>query len=63
MYACMTPVGFDTSDKFENHCIIVLCEDWESAVPLVTAFMDFALAVFAVLPNFFELSARYYRDQ
>ena len=20
MYACMTPVGFDTSDKFENHC-------------------------------------------
>ena len=19
MYACMTPVGFDTSDKFENH--------------------------------------------
>ena len=22
MYACMTPVGFDTSDKFENHCAI-----------------------------------------
>ena len=22
MYACMTPVGFDTSDKFENHCCI-----------------------------------------
>ena len=21
MYACMTPVGFDTSDKFENHCV------------------------------------------
>ena len=21
MYACMTPVGFDTSDKFENHWI------------------------------------------
>ena len=21
MYACMTPVGFDTSDKFENHCL------------------------------------------
>ena len=20
MYACMTHVGFDTSDKFENHC-------------------------------------------
>ena len=20
MYACMTPVGFNTSDKFENHC-------------------------------------------
>ena len=20
MYACVTPVGFDTSDKFENHC-------------------------------------------
>ena len=20
MYACMTPVGFDTSDNFENHC-------------------------------------------
>ena len=20
MYACMTLVGFDTSDKFENHC-------------------------------------------
>ena len=20
MYACMTPVGFDISDKFENHC-------------------------------------------
>ena len=20
MYACMTPVGFDTSDKFGNHC-------------------------------------------
>ena len=20
MYACMTPVGFDTSNKFENHC-------------------------------------------
>ena len=19
MYTCMTPVGFDTSDKFENH--------------------------------------------
>ena len=19
MYACMTPVGFDSSDKFENH--------------------------------------------
>ena len=19
MYACMTPVGFDTFDKFENH--------------------------------------------
>ena len=24
MYACMTPVGFDTSDKFENHCLIPL---------------------------------------
>ena len=24
MYACMTPVGFDTSDKFENHCSISL---------------------------------------
>ena len=23
MYACMTPVGFDTSDKFENHWITV----------------------------------------
>ena len=23
MYACMTPVGFDTSDKFENHCFRV----------------------------------------
>ena len=22
MYACMTPVGFDTSDKFENYCFI-----------------------------------------
>ena len=21
MCACMTPVGFDTSDKFENHCL------------------------------------------
>ena len=24
MYACMTPVGFDTSDKFENHCSKIL---------------------------------------
>ena len=23
MYACMTLVGFDTSDKFENHCFSV----------------------------------------
>ena len=43
--------------------IIVSCEDCEFAVPLVTAFMDFALAAFAVLPNSFELSAQYYRDQ
>ena len=25
MYACMTPVGFDTSDKFENHCFSAFC--------------------------------------
>ena len=31
MYACMTPVGFDTFDKFENHCFTVWNEfslDW-----------------------------------
>ena len=33
MYACMTPVGFDTSDKFENHwtmrliTLSQLCDD------------------------------------
>ena len=26
MYACMTPVGFDTSDKFENHCCRLLAD-------------------------------------
>ena len=27
MYACMTPVGFDTSDKFENHCFRALQDE------------------------------------
>ena len=25
MYACMTPVGFDTFDKFENHWSSLFC--------------------------------------
>ena len=25
MYACMTSVGFDTSDKFENHWTRAIC--------------------------------------
>ena len=33
MYACMTPVGFDTSDKFENHCY----NEWRGPSPWLGA--------------------------
>ena len=44
MYACMTPVGFDTSDKFENHSLKLLmrinCLNYTAVLEMLKTITD-----------------------
>ena len=59
MYACMTPIGFDTSDKFENHCSRVTKVNFVRNIPTFSYTYQFGIGkcVTALMQGVLELGS------